>query len=88
MRDIVAARAGVRINRVNSVGGDAFPQHNIGGAECKEILVIVYKYKYAFGLAVVGCVLGGPLVGGMLEEGGSRVAVRRPCHCCQSCLCL
>ena len=59
--DIVAARAGMRINKVNSVKKDAFPQHNISNAEYKEILIIIYKYKYTFGLAVVGgqhrCVL-------------------------------
>ena len=52
--DIVTARAGMRINKVNSVKRDAFPQHNIGNAEYKEILIIIYKYKYTFGLAVVG----------------------------------
>ena len=52
--DIVAARAGMRINKVNSVKRDAFPQHNISDAEYKEILIIIYKYKYTFGLAVVG----------------------------------
>ena len=38
--DIVAARAGMRINKVNSVKKDAFPQHNISNAEYKEILII------------------------------------------------
>ena len=52
--DIVAARAGMRINKVNSIKKDAFPQHNISNAEYKEILIIIYKYKYTFGLAVVG----------------------------------
>ena len=52
--DIVAARAGMRINKVNSVKKDALPQHNISNAEYKEILIIIYKYKYTFGLAVVG----------------------------------
>ena len=52
--DIVAARAGMRVNKVNSVKKDAFPQHNISNAEYKEILIIIYKYKYTFGLAVVG----------------------------------
>ena len=52
--DIVAARAGMRIDKVNSVKRDAFPQHNISNAEYKEILIIIYKYKYTFGLAVVG----------------------------------
>ena len=51
--DIVAARAAMRINKVNSVKRDAFPQHNISNAEYKEILIIIYKYKYTFGLAVV-----------------------------------
>ena len=51
--DIVAACAGMRINNVNSVKKDAFPQHNISNAEYKEILIIIYKYKYTFGLAVV-----------------------------------
>ena len=50
----VAARAGMRINKVNSVKKDAFPQHNIRYAEYKEILIIIYLYKYTFGLAVVG----------------------------------
>ena len=31
-----------------------FPQHNISNAEYKERLIIIYKYKYNFGLAVVG----------------------------------
>ena len=52
--DIVAARADMRINKVNSVKKDAFPQHNISNAEYKEILIIIYKYKYTFGLAVFG----------------------------------
>ena len=52
--DIVAVRAGMRINKVNSVKRDAFPQHNISNAEYKEILIIIYKYKYTVGLAVVG----------------------------------
>ena len=52
--DIVAARAGMRINKVNSVKKDTFPRHNISNAEYKEILIIIYKYKYTFGLAVVG----------------------------------
>ena len=52
--DIVAARAGMRINKVNSVIKDAFPQHNISNAEYKEILIIIYQYKYTFDLAVVG----------------------------------
>ena len=52
--DIVAARAGMRINKVNSVKKDAFPQHNIRYAEYKEISIIIYLYKYNFGLAVVG----------------------------------
>ena len=52
--DIVAARAAIRINKVNSVKKDAFPQHNISNAEYKEILIIIYKYKYTFGLVVVG----------------------------------
>ena len=43
-----------RINKVYSVKKDAFPQHNISNAEYKEILTIIYKYKYTFGLAVVG----------------------------------
>ena len=51
----------MRINKVNSVKKDAFPQHNISNAEYKEILIIIYKYKYTFGLALVGgyhrCVL-------------------------------
>ena len=51
---VVAARAGMRINKVNSVKKDAFPQHNICNAEYKEILIIIYKYRYTFGLAVVG----------------------------------
>ena len=42
MLDIVAARAGMRINKVNSVKKDAFPQHNIRYAEYKEILIIIY----------------------------------------------
>ena len=54
MLDIVAAHAGIRINKVNSVKKDAFPQHNIRYAEYKEILIIIYLYKYNFGLAVVG----------------------------------
>ena len=52
--DIVAARAGMRINKNNSVKKDTFPQHNFSDAEYKEILIIIYKYKYTFGLAVVG----------------------------------
>ena len=52
--DIVAARADMRINKVNSVKKDAFPQQNISNAEYKEILIIIYKYKYTFGLAAVG----------------------------------
>ena len=53
--DIVAARAGIRINKVNSVKKDAFPPHNISNVEYKEILIItIYLYKYTFGLAVVG----------------------------------
>ena len=52
--DIVAARAGIRINKVNSVKKDAFSQYNISNAKYKEILIIIYKYKYTFGLAVVG----------------------------------
>ena len=52
--DIVAARAGMRINKVNSVKKDAFPQHNISNAEYKEILIIIYKYIYTFGLSAVG----------------------------------
>ena len=52
--DIVAARAGMRINKVNSVKKDEFPQHNISNAKYKEILIIIYKYKYTFGLAVIG----------------------------------
>ena len=40
--DIVAARAGMRINK------------DISNAEYKEILIIIYLYKYTFGLAVVG----------------------------------
>ena len=44
----------MRINKVDSVKRDAFPQHNISNAEYKEILIIIYKYKYTFGLAVVG----------------------------------
>ena len=52
--DIVATRAGMRINKENSVKKDAFPQHNINNTEYKEILIIVYKYKYTFGLAVLG----------------------------------
>ena len=51
---IVAARAGMRINKVNSVKKDAFSQHNISNAEYKEIFIIIYLYKYTFGLAVVG----------------------------------
>ena len=43
--DIVAARAGMRINKVNSIKKDAFPQHNISIAEYKEILIIIYLYK-------------------------------------------
>ena len=31
-----------------------FPQHNIRYAEYKEILIIIYLYKYNFGLTVVG----------------------------------
>ena len=54
IRYIVAARAGMRINKVNSVKKDAFPRHNISNAEYKEILIIIYKYKNTFGLAVVG----------------------------------
>ena len=40
----------------NGVGPpqDAFPQHSIGNAGYKEILIIIYLYKYIFGLAVVG----------------------------------
>ena len=49
--DIVTALAGMRINKVKK---DAFPQHNISNAEYKDILIIIYKYKYTFGLAVVG----------------------------------
>ena len=52
--DIVAAHAGMWINKVNSVKKDAFPQHNISNAKFKEIVIIIYKYKYTFGLAVVG----------------------------------
>ena len=52
--DIVAAPSGMRINKTNSVKKDAFPQHNISNAEYKEILIIIYKYKYTFGLVVVG----------------------------------
>ena len=52
--DIVAARDDMRINKVNSVKKDAFQQQNISNAEYKEILIIIYKYKYTFGLAVVG----------------------------------
>ena len=38
-----------------TVKKDAFPQHNISNAEYKEILIIIiYLYKYTFGLAVVG----------------------------------
>ena len=44
----------MRINKDNSVKKDAFPQHNIINAEYKEILIIIYLYKYTFGLAVVG----------------------------------
>ena len=44
----------ILFNKVNSVKKDAFPQHNISNAEYKEILIIIYKYKYTFGLAVVG----------------------------------
>ena len=43
--DIVPARAGIRINKVNSVKKAAFPQHNISNAEYKEILIIIYKYN-------------------------------------------
>ena len=39
--DIVAARAGMRIYKVNSIKKDAFPQHNISNAEYKEILIII-----------------------------------------------
>ena len=39
---IVATRAGMRINKVNSVKKDAFPQHNISNAEYREILIIIY----------------------------------------------
>ena len=46
--------AGMRINKDNSVKKDAFPQHNISNAEYKEIKIIIYLYKYTFGLAVVG----------------------------------
>ena len=42
------------IQKKNSVKKDAFPQHNISNAEYKEILIIIYKYKYTFGLVVVG----------------------------------
>ena len=52
--DIVAARAGMRINKDNSVKKDAFPQDNISNAEYKEILIIIYLFRYTFGLAVVG----------------------------------
>ena len=52
--DIVAARAGKRINKGNSVKKDAFSQHNISIAEYKEILIIIYLHNYTFGLAVVG----------------------------------
>ena len=52
--DIVAARAGMRINKINSVKKDAFPQHNISNDEYREILIIIYLYKYTFGLVVVG----------------------------------
>ena len=45
---------GMRINKVNYVKKDAFPQHNISNAEYKEILIIIYIDKYTFGLAVVG----------------------------------
>ena len=31
-----------------------FPQHNISNAKYKEILIIIYCYKYTFSLAVVG----------------------------------
>ena len=44
----------MRIYKVNYVKKDAFPQHNISNAEYKEILIIIYLYKYTFGLAVVG----------------------------------
>ena len=54
MLDIVAAHAVMRINKVISVKRHAFPQHNISNAKYKEILIIIYKYKYIFGLAVVG----------------------------------
>ena len=43
----------MRINKDDSVKKDAFPQQNISDAEYKEILIIIYKYKYTFGLAVV-----------------------------------
>ena len=52
--DIIAARAAMRIYKVNSVKKDAFPQHNISDAEYKEILITIYSYKYTFGLAAVG----------------------------------
>ena len=52
--DIVAARAGMRINKDNSVKKEAFSQRNISNAEHKEILIIICLYKYTFGLAVVG----------------------------------
>ena len=44
----------MRINKVNSVKKDAFLRYNISNAEYKEILIIIFSYKYTFGLAVVG----------------------------------
>ena len=40
--DTVAARAGMRIDKVNSVKKDEFPQHSISNVEYKEILIIIY----------------------------------------------
>ena len=42
------------VNKDNSVKKDAFPQHNISNAKYKEILIIIYLYKYTFSLAIFG----------------------------------
>ena len=52
--DIVAARAGMRMYKVNSVKKGCISSAHINNAEYKEILIIIYSYKYTFGLAVVG----------------------------------
>ena len=44
----------MRIYKINSVKNDAFPRHNISNTEYKEISIIIFSYKYTFGLAVVG----------------------------------